>query len=158
MKQKRLHFIQKVLLFTLEGLLTPYDWPVWHHVTIHQTAICGGQSHRRARCPSVRQLSCWYPLPWPPVPAWGCVTAILVLIVQGSFFMHSTVPQGTLAVGGRYYHTIYCPFHITLHFHVGNSRHYCKRILKRDKLCLQKTWLTMTHPAVLHWEVKKNFI
>lgn len=44
---------------TLAHLLPPYDWPVWHHVTKHHTAISGVQSHHTGHSQNARRHACW---------------------------------------------------------------------------------------------------
>lgn len=51
---------------TLAHLLLPYDWPVWHHVTIHHTAISGVQSHHTEHFQNAHRRACWCQPLWHP--------------------------------------------------------------------------------------------
>lgn len=51
---------------TLAHLLLPYDWPVWHHVTKHHTAIFGVRSRRTEHFQNAHRRACWCQLLWHP--------------------------------------------------------------------------------------------
>lgn len=56
---------------TLLCLLPPCDWPVWHHLTTHQTATFSVPARRSARVHCGCQRACWRWPPSPPSPACG---------------------------------------------------------------------------------------
>lgn len=51
---------------TLAHLPLPYDWPVWHHVTKHRTAISGVRSRRREHFQNAHRHACWCQPLWHP--------------------------------------------------------------------------------------------
>lgn len=51
---------------TLAHLLLPYDWPVWHHVTKHHTAISGVRSRHTEHFQNAHRRACWCQPLWHP--------------------------------------------------------------------------------------------